>query len=91
MLKLHPSQLQLLKLSQQTTTSNSTNTETAETGAKSASVYRQSMPSSAGVEMGDVQLPDLSSTGLDPVREAVQREGLIGYYVALNITNIASE
>ena len=97
MLKLHPTQLQLLKLSQQTTTantastSNSATTENGDTGDKSAAVYRESMPSSASVEMGDVQLPDLSSTGLDPVREAVQREGLIGYYVALNITNIGSE
>ena len=94
MLKLHPTQIQLLKLSHATNTASTANTatnENAETGAKSAAVYRETVPSSAGVEMGDVQLPDLSSTGLDPVREAVQREGLVGYYVALNITNIGSE
>ena len=91
MLKLHPTQIQLLKLTQTKTTSNITTDGAAEAGAKSAAVYRETAPTTGGVETGEIQLPDLSSTGLDPVRESVHREGLVGYYVALNISNIGSE
>ena len=98
MLKLHPVQLNLLKLTQsKTPTANTTPTSTAapEGGAKSMSVYKSGSPPAPPMSPlgrgGADQLPDLSSPGLEPVRDVVHKEGLIGYYVAMNITNIGSE
>ena len=78
--ELHPTQIQLLKLTQTKTTSTGSAPLTVPLRLpvlKCAAVYREAAPTTGGVlqlEIEEIQLPDLSSTGLDPVRESVHRE-----------------
>ena len=92
MLKLHPSQLSLLSIlpSQPIQSQKSTNQE--QSGAKSLSVYKQ--PPRQTDALFERELPSLNDSsieGFDQLREGVQREGLLAYYVCLHITNIGSE
>lgn len=94
MLKLHPSQLSLLSIlpSQPVQSQKSTNQNQEMSGAKSLSVYKQP-PRQTDTLFGG-ELPDLNDSsieGFDQLREGVQREGLLAYYVCLHITNIGSE
>ena len=62
------------------------------------SVYKETLPSAppmsptgrVGVSKG-AELPDLNSPGLEPVQDAVMRDGLLGFYVALNMSDLGSE
>ena len=95
MLKLHPSQLSsLLSIlpSQPVQSQSSTIQKREMSGAKSLSVYKQ--PPRQTDASFDRDLPDLNDSSIerfDQLREGVQREGLLAYYVCLHITSIGSE
>ena len=81
MLKIHPSQFASLSL-----IPPSPKKFQKHVGAKDPSVYKQSESSDTNYSTG---LLDLSQC--DQLRDAVQREGLLAYYVTLGMTSIGSE
>ena len=80
MLKLHPSQINH---------SSSPAPPIEGGGAKSPAVYKQ--PVGMGREGGLPPVDNPAINGFDLLRECSQREGLIAYYVRINISSIGTE
>ncbi len=92
MLKLHPTQLSLISiLPPSPLPARSTGVHSSTRKAKDPSVYKRT--DYQWDTTVDTMLPDLSDTSVNRLgilKESVEREGILGYYVALCVTNLGS-
>ena len=95
MLKLHPSQLSLLSiLPSSHVTAKEPESTNQIAGAKNPEVYKQASSSHSGEMIFETELPELTDSrinGFDHLRDSVQRDGLLAFYVSLCMTSIGSE